>query len=101
MEADDGMRMLVDTGTAINSGHLDYHLWVMFQCPEMVAEFLECGKNTNYDVVQLLATFDLNLGQLPNKHGQMTAVIRYYTPYVVNDTDPLILSFALGDDISL
>ena len=31
----------------------------------------------------------------------MTADIRYYTPYVVNDTDPLILSFALGDDISL
>ena len=40
MEADDGMRMLVDTGAAINSGHLDYHLWVMSQCPEMMAEFL-------------------------------------------------------------
>ena len=51
MEADNGMRMLVDTGAAMNSGHLDYHLWVMSQCPEMVAEFLQCGPNTDYDVV--------------------------------------------------
>ena len=51
MEADNGMRILVDTGTAINSGYLDYHLWVMSQCPEMVAEFLQCGPDTDYDVV--------------------------------------------------
>ena len=95
------MRILVDTGAAMNSGHLDYHLWVMSQYSEMVAEFLQCGKNTNCDVVQLLATLDLNLGQLPNNHGQMTAVIRYYTPYLVNNKDPLILSFALGNDMCL
>ena len=51
MEADNGMRMLVDTGAAMNSGYLDYHLWVMSQCPEMVAEFLQCGPDTDYDVV--------------------------------------------------
>ena len=51
MEPNNGMRMLVDTGAAINSGHLDYHLWVVSQCPEMVAEFLQCEPNTGYDVV--------------------------------------------------
>ena len=82
VEANNGMMMLVDTGPAMNSGHLDYHLWVMFQCPEMVAEFLQCGPNTDYDVVQLLAALDLDPCHLPNTHGQMTAVIRYHTPYI-------------------
>ena len=101
MEEDNGMRILVDTRAAINSGHLDYHLLFMSQCPKMVADFLQCGENTNYDVVQLFAVLGLNLGQLPNNHGQMTAIIRYHTPYLVNNKDPLILSFALGNDMSL
>ena len=67
----------------------------------MVAEFLQCGNNTNYNAVQLLAALDLNLGQLPNNHGQMTALIRYHTLYLVNNKDPLILSFALENDMSL
>ena len=31
----------------------------------------------------------------------MTTVIRYYTPYLVNNKDPLFLSFALGTDMAL
>lgn len=53
------MRMLVNTGAAMNTGNFLYHIWVMSQCPEMVGEFLECGKNTNYDVMYLLAALDL------------------------------------------
>ena len=75
MGEDNDIRMLVDTGAAMKSGYLDYHFWVMSQYSEMVVEFLQCGENTNYDVVQLLAVLDLNLGQLPNNHVQMTAII--------------------------
>ena len=73
----------------------------MPQCPEIVAEYLQCGEGTDYDFVLFLSTLDLNVTQQSNTHGQMTAVIQYHTPSLVNDTDPLILSFALGDDISL
>ena len=31
----------------------------------------------------------------------MTTVIRYRTPYLLNNTSPLILSFALGRDVAL
>ena len=31
----------------------------------------------------------------------MTAVIRYKTPYFINKRDPLFISFALGNDVSL
>ena len=34
-------------------------------------------------------------------HNQMPAVIRYHISYAVNDTDYLVLSFVLEDDISL
>ena len=50
------MRMLVDTGKDMNTGNLKYHLWVMSQCPDIVHDFLQCGKDTAYDGVHLLAT---------------------------------------------
>ena len=95
------MRMLVDTGAAMNTGNLQYHLWVMSQCPDIVHEFLQCGKDTAYDVVHLLAALDLKDVDKAETHGQMTAVIRYKTPYTVTGKGPFILSFALGHDVSL
>ena len=59
VDKENKIRMLVNTGTAMNTGNLDYHKWVMSQCPSMVAEYLECGASTEYDVVQLLAALDL------------------------------------------
>ena len=47
------IRMILDTGAAMNSGNLVYHLWVMYQCPEMVGEFIQYGDRTGYDVLQL------------------------------------------------
>lgn len=31
----------------------------------------------------------------------MTAVIRYRTPYLINNAYPLLLSFALGNDVAV
>ena len=50
--------MLVDTGAAMNTDNFDYHKWVMSQCLSMVAEYLECGAGSEYNVVQLLTTLD-------------------------------------------
>ena len=43
------MRMLFDTGAAMNTGNFDFHMLVMSQCPDIVDEFLQCGKDTAYD----------------------------------------------------
>ena len=56
---DNRMRILVDTEAVMNTGSLDYHLWIMVQCPEVVEEYLQYGKDTAYDVVRLLAALDL------------------------------------------
>ena len=53
------IRMRVDTGAAMNICNLDYHKWVMSQCPSMADEYFECSAGTEYDVVQLLAALNL------------------------------------------
>ena len=95
------MRMLVDTGAAMNTDNLQYHLWVMSQCPDIVHGFLQCGKDTAYDVVHILAALDLKDVNKTKTQGQMTAAIHYKTPYTVASKGPFILSFALGHDVSL
>ena len=96
-----GCKILVDTGAAMNTCDLKYHLLVMSQCPDIVEEFLQCGKDIDYDVVHLLVALDLSGVPSNDDHGQMTAVIWYKTPYIVNGKGPFILSFALGNDISM
>ena len=93
--------MLVDTGAAINTCDLKYHLWVMSQCPDIVEEVMQCGKDTDYEIVHLLADLDFTWVPTNNDHSQMTAVIRYKKPYIVNGKALSILSFALGKDVSL
>ena len=51
-------KMLVDTGAAMNTGNKDHYLWVISQCPSMIAEYLACGADAEYDVVQLLVDLD-------------------------------------------
>ena len=34
------MRMLIDTGAAMNTGNLQYYIWVMSQCSEILDDFL-------------------------------------------------------------
>ena len=95
------MQILVDTGTAMNTCDLKYHLLVMSQCPDIVEEFLQCVKNTDYNVVHLLAALDLSGVPTNDNHGHMTAVIQYKTPYIVNGRGSFILSFALSNDVSI
>ena len=78
------IRMILDTGAAMNPGNLTYHLWVMLECPEMVGSCIQCGTETGYDVVQILATLDLDSSHQPLDHGKITPVIRYKTPYFIN-----------------
>ena len=63
------MRMLFDTGAAMNTGNFDFHMLVMSQCPDIVDECLQCGKYTAYDVVHLLAALDLKDINTDTTHG--------------------------------
>ena len=66
----------------------------------MVTECVQCGEGTTFEVVQLLAALDLDMESKNDTHGQMTALIRYHKLFS-EKKDSLILSFTLGNDISL
>ena len=51
--------MHVDTGAEINIGNKGNYQLVTSQRPSMVAEYIECGVDTEYDTVQLLAALEL------------------------------------------
>ena len=55
------IRILVDTRATMNTGSLEYQLWEMSHCPEMVKEYLQYGKDTEYDVIHQLAALDLKI----------------------------------------
>ena len=95
------MRILIDTGAVINTGNLKYHMWIISQCPEIVDTFLQCSKDTDYDIVYLLTDLDLDDVVTDANYGQMTAVIRYKRPYTVTGNVPFFLCFALGNNVSL
>ena len=95
------MRILFVTGATMNSGSRAYHLWIISRYPELISEFIPCGDCTGYDVVQILASLDLDSSHQSLDHGKVTAVIRYKTPYLINKRDPLFISIVLGNDVSL
>ena len=90
MDNENKMRMLVDTSASMNKGNTYYHLWVISQCPSMVAEYLECGGDPEYEVVQLLAALDLKGTHQPVDHGITTVLIRYRI-HTSSITRPLLL----------
>ena len=53
------IRILVDTGAAMNTGNNAYHQRVMSQSPSMIAEYLERGADNEYDVAQLIVALNL------------------------------------------
>lgn len=73
----------------------------MSQYPEIIDDFLQCGKDTDYDIVHLLTTLDLNDVVTDTNHDQMNTVIRYKTLYPITRKYPFILFFALGNNTSL
>ena len=95
------MQIRIDTSEAMNTGILKYHLWIISQFLDIVEEFLQCGKDTDYEGVHLLVALDISGVPATDNHGQMTVMIRYKTSYIVNRKESCILSFALGNDVSL
>jgi hypothetical protein len=91
---------LLDTCGSLNTGYLPFHLWIRSLHPDTVAAFRSFDNDDPFEPVKLLGaitdptTFDSSL------HGTLTALIRYHTPYTDLAGNPVLLSFALGNDVS-
>ena len=90
------MRTLLDSGAVTNSGNKEYHQKAMHRCPDIVAEYLECGPGTTFDLVKLRVDVDSS----SVADDCLTAIIHYKTPYYIASR-PLLRFFALGVNLSV
>ena len=93
--------MLYDTGAALTSGYLQHHLNIQAKCLECVHSLEVFDGDNPFDPIKLLGAIDNPDNYDPGRHGLLSAVVHYYTPYQDNDGKPLLLDIALGDSMAM
>jgi hypothetical protein len=91
---------LMDTCGALNTGYLNFHLWLMSERPDLVVEFLSFDDSNPFEPIKLGGAICDPANLDATDHGNLTAVICYRTPYTDLSGSLITLSFALGPDVT-
>ena len=91
---------LYDTGGSLNSGFLPFHLLIACNHPEWVAELIFFDGDNPFDPVKLQGALTDPKDYDASRHGLLTGLIRYKTPYRDTNGGRVYLSFALGNEVS-
>lgn len=92
---------LMDTCGALNTGYLLFHLWLKSERPDLVAEFISFDDSNPFEPIKLGGAIRDPSDFVAADHGNLTAVIRCYTPCVDTSGTPITISFALGSDVTV
>ena len=92
---------LMDTCGALNTGYLLFHLWLKSERPDLVADFASFDDSNPFEPIKLGGAIRDPTDFDATDHGNLTAVIRYYTPYIDVSGAPITISFALGPDVTV
>jgi hypothetical protein len=93
---------LMDACGALNNGYLLFHLWLKSERPDLVTNFVSFDDSNPFEPIKLGGAIRDPSDFDATDHGNLTAVIRYYTPYVDIFGSPTItISFALGSDVTV
>ena len=95
------LSVLYDTGAALTSGYLPYHLMIREKYPHLVHSFEVFDGNNPFDPIKLLGAIGSVSDYDREKHGMLSAVIRYFTPYRNANNQPLLLPVALGEAMAV
>ncbi len=98
---DPSLTGLMDTCGALNTGYLRYHLWLMSERPDLVADFASFDDVNPFEPIKLGGAIRDPADFDATSHGNLTAVVRYYTPYVDTSGSSITISFALGSDVTV
>lgn len=83
------LSFLYDTRAAINTGYLPYHKRIMEECPHIVKSYEEFNGSNPFEPIKLIgAITDPDIYD-KDRHGVLSAVVRYRTPYVLQSRTPL------------
>lgn len=91
---------LFDTCGSLNTGYLRFHVWIASQYPEAVESLRFFNSDDPFEPIKLEGAVSDPADYDASRHGLLTAVIRYKTPYITTDNESVSLSIALGNDVS-
>jgi hypothetical protein len=91
---------LCDSCGALNTGYTLFHQWIYATYPHLVAEYREFNDKNPFEPIKLLGAIRHPSDFNETDYGLLTAIIRYKTPYTATDGKPILLSIALGNDVS-
>ena len=84
----------------MNIGNLEIHQWVIPKLPETIANYIEYDETIPLQPLQLqVAIKDFEATQADT--GNLTALVRYFTPYLYLDGYPALLYFGLGKGMAV
>ena len=95
------LAVLWDSCAALNSGNLQFHCWIMSQYPHLVSDFHMFDDTNPFEPIKLLGAVTNSDSYDADTHGQLTGVIRYFTPYVDTHNQPITISFGLGENVAV
>ena len=92
---------LYDTGGALNTGNIHLHNFIRKKTPSAVAAYEEFNGKNPFDPIKLCGALLDPSDYNAEKHGILSAVITYYTPFKSIEGKPITFSVALGVDMSV
>ena len=99
-DEDGSLLNLFDTGAALNTGQLSYHMALKKMRPDLIASYEEFNGTNPFEPIKLCGAIQDPSTYSTERHGILSAVIRYKTPFVINGR-AITLDFALGKDVSV
>jgi hypothetical protein len=91
---------LFDTCGSLNTGLLVFHVYVASQYPDAVESLRFFDSNDPFEPIKLEGAVSDPSDYDASRHGLLTAVIRYKTPYKTTAGQNVAISIALGTDVS-
>jgi hypothetical protein len=91
---------LLDTCGSQNTGDLTFHMYLASEQPHIVQELRFFNSSDPFEPIKLEGAITDPAGYDSSQHGLLTAVIRYKTSYSDASGNPILISFALGSDVS-
>ena len=91
---------LFDTCGSLNTGHLSFHLYIAAQNPEVVHSLRFFNSDDPFEPIKLEGAVSDPTDYDASRHGLLTAVIQYKTPYMTTKGHQISLSIALGSEVS-
>ena len=95
------LSVLFDTGAALSTGYLPAHMKIMKDNPKAVHSFEKFDGPEPFDPIKLTGAISNSVSYDAEKHGVLSAVVRYYTPYCDQHGNRLLIPVALDMDMAV